>query len=239
MTIDDDIELTSVWSFPVRGRWSTHSADFRGNWAPQVPRNLIRMYTRPGETVLDPFLGSGTTLIEAKLLGRRGMGIDVNPAFVRLAQMRVQQTLTNGASQDIRLGDARDLFFINDESVDIALLHPPYWNAIVYSDLPDDISCLATIDSFLEELSLAVREATRVLTTRGTLAIMMGDLRKRKRIVPLGLETLRMCLQEGLQLKEIVIKVQHNCSSTPKWDLIARNLGFLLLMHEYIFIFDK
>lgn len=69
---------TTVWSFPRRGSWATHKGDYRGNWAPQIPRALILMYTKPGGTVLDPMVGSGTTIIEAKLLGRNSIGVDIN-----------------------------------------------------------------------------------------------------------------------------------------------------------------
>ena len=69
---------TTVWSFPRRGSWATHRGDYRGNWPPQMARALILMYTRPGDTVLDPMVGSGTTCIEAKLLGRNCVGVDIN-----------------------------------------------------------------------------------------------------------------------------------------------------------------
>ena len=67
------MQTTSVWSFKERGRWATHKGDYRGNCAPEVPRNLILKYTRENDIVLDPFCGSGTTLIETKLLNRRGV----------------------------------------------------------------------------------------------------------------------------------------------------------------------
>ncbi|MEM4384715.1 MAG: DNA methyltransferase, partial [Candidatus Caldarchaeum sp.] len=69
------LETTTVWSFPDRGDWATHSGDYRGNWSPYVPRNLILKYTKPGELVLDQMCGSGTTLVEAKLLGRNAIGV--------------------------------------------------------------------------------------------------------------------------------------------------------------------
>ena len=82
------LENTTVWSFPERGNWATHraTAKYRGNFAPQIPRNLILRYTREGEVVLDPFVGSGTTLVECKLLHRRGIGVDINPAAVELCR---------------------------------------------------------------------------------------------------------------------------------------------------------
>ena len=80
---------TTVWSFPKRGSWATHRGDYRGNWAPQIPRALMLMYTKPGDVVLDPMVGSGTTLIEAKLLGRNGIGVDINYDAVILTLHRL------------------------------------------------------------------------------------------------------------------------------------------------------
>ena len=76
------LEETTIWSFKERGSWATHSGDYRGNWSPYVPRNLILRYTNPGDWVLDQFMGSGTTLIEAKLLNRNAVGTDINPQAV-------------------------------------------------------------------------------------------------------------------------------------------------------------
>lgn len=70
---DFRLESTTIWSFKERGNWATHNGDYRGNCAPQVPRNLILKYTEEGDIVLDPFCGSGTTMIETKLLNRKGI----------------------------------------------------------------------------------------------------------------------------------------------------------------------
>ena len=67
------LEDTTIWSFKERGNWATHKGDYRGNCSPQVPRNLILKYTKEGDIVLDTFCGSGTTMIEAKLLNRKGV----------------------------------------------------------------------------------------------------------------------------------------------------------------------
>ncbi len=67
---DFHLETTTVWSFKQRGNWATHDGRYRGNWSPYIPRNLILRYSQPNEVVLDPFIGGGTTAVEAKLLGR-------------------------------------------------------------------------------------------------------------------------------------------------------------------------
>lgn len=68
-----ELEETTIWSFKERGNWATHKGDFRGNCPPQVPRNLILKYSKEGDIVLDTFCGSGTTMIETKLLNRKGV----------------------------------------------------------------------------------------------------------------------------------------------------------------------
>jgi DNA modification methylase len=69
------LETTSIWSFPDRGNWATHDAQYRGNWPPYVPRNLILRYSKEEDLILDQFVDSGTTLIEAKLLNRNSIGV--------------------------------------------------------------------------------------------------------------------------------------------------------------------
>src|SRR5262245_61534656 len=57
---------------------------------PQTARRLIEGLTRPGQTVLDPFAGSGTVLVEARLLGRRALGSDVNPLSAELVALKTR-----------------------------------------------------------------------------------------------------------------------------------------------------
>lgn len=57
---------------------TTHRGDYRGNRAPQIPRALIEMYSEPGEIVLDPMSGSGTTCVETRLLGKDCIAVDID-----------------------------------------------------------------------------------------------------------------------------------------------------------------
>ncbi len=85
-------ETTTVWSYKQRGNWATHDGRYRGNWSPYIPRNVILKYSKPGDVVLDYFVGGGTTAVEAKLLGRKCIGIDINPACVRLTMENLNFT---------------------------------------------------------------------------------------------------------------------------------------------------
>ena len=65
-------------------------SSYLGGYPPGIPRGLVERWVEPRATVLDPFCGSGTTLVEAKLLGRRSVGIDLNPLAVALSRAKLQ-----------------------------------------------------------------------------------------------------------------------------------------------------
>ena len=231
------LEPTTLWSFPDRGTWATHSGIYRGNWSPYVPRNLILRYSNPNDWILDQFVGSGTTLIEAKLLNRNAVGIDINPQSILISQTNLQFQCETKSKIFIRKGNATDLYFMKDEHIDFICTHPPYANIIKYSkDISGDISLLA-IDKFLKEMIKVANEAYRVLKKRKMCAVMIGDIRKNSKVVPLGFRVMECFLQAGFSNKEIIIKEQHNCRSTDYWKKQDNN--FLLLAHEYIFVFQK
>jgi DNA modification methylase len=83
------LQAFTTWSFPKRGSWATHKGNYRGNWAPEIPRNIILRYSEPGNLILDQMCGSGTTLVECKLLGRNGIGIDINKNSIMLTRDRL------------------------------------------------------------------------------------------------------------------------------------------------------
>lgn len=239
---DFKLEPTTVWSFPVRGEWATHrsTATYRGNFAPQVARNLILRYSEKGEVVLDPFVGSGTTLVECEILGRKGIGVDINPAAVELCKNNLNFTIRKGISQIAKVGDARHLDFLNDESIDLIVAHPPYADAIRYSEeLDGDLSQIHDIETFTREMKVVAEELFRVLKSGRCCAVLIGDIRRRKHVIPLGFNVFGIFLEIGFIPKEIIIKTQHNCRSTKHWIKKSIDNDFLLLTHEYLFVFRK
>ena len=230
-------EQTTVWSFPERGNWATHSGKYRGNWSPYVPRNLILRYTNPNDWVLDQFMGSGTTLVEAKLLNRNAVGVDINPQSVSISETNLQFQCETKSKIYTKNGNATDLYFIKDSRIDFICTHPPYANIIKYSKgIEGDISLL-DVESFLNEISKVANECYRVLKKGKMCAVMIGDIRRCGKVIPLGFRMMECFLQAGFSNKEIIIKEQHNCLSTDYWKEQKRD--FLLLAHEYIFVFQK
>lgn len=237
-------QLTTLWSFPKRGDWATHkqTANYRGNWSPYIPRNLIFKYSKSGQTVLDCFCGAGTTAIEAKLLGRKCIALDINESAVKLTKKNLAFALPKEwrfYKPDVRVGDARDLSFLQDESIDLICAHPPYANAIQYSkDTEGDFSHL-DVDDFLKQMAVVAQEKFRVLKPGRFCAVLIGDMRRKRRVLPLGLMLMRVYLRAGFILKEIIIKEQHNCKMTDEWRERSEKFNFLLLAHEYLPVFEK
>lgn len=232
------LETTSIWSFPDRGSWATHNGNYRGNWSPYIPRNLILRYSNKNDIVLDQFIGGGTTLIETVLLGRKGIGIDINSNAIRLSHHNIGK-IAGDFKFRLHEGDARRLDKITDESVDLICTHPPYSNIIKYSESnKNDISRLE-VEDFLSAMVDVSQESFRVLRKGRYCAIMMGDIRKSGNIIPLGFKTMECFISSGFILKEIIIKQQHNCRSTKYWKDKSLKYNFFLIEHEYIYVFKK
>jgi len=245
-------ERTTVWSFKQRGKWATHSGEYRGNWSPYIPRNVILKYSKAGELVLDYFCGAGTTAIECKLLGRKCIAFDINNKAIELAKKNLdftiepqQLTFTEKETYpqiyepQVLVGDARDLSLLQDNSVDLICAHPPYANIIHYTDSKKGDLSFFDIDDFLEEMTKVARESFRVLKSGRQCAILIGDTRRKKHVIPLGFKLINVYLNVGFKLRELVIKRQHNCKTTGFWYANSIKYNFLLLAHEYLPIFEK
>lgn len=235
---DFNLETSSVWNFKNRGDWATHKGDYRGNCPPQVPRNLILKYTKEHDVVLDPFCGSGTTMIECKLLNRKGIGIDVNENALKLSQKRLNFDSIPSYNPKLIKADSTNLNkIIPSNKIDFIFAHPPYANIIKYSDnIQEDISRLELKD-FLNQMSLVAKECFRVLKSDKVCSVLIGDIRKNGNAIPLGFYIMNTFIHSGFTLKEIIIKEQHNCKMTEFWK--NKNPHFYLLAHEYIFVFKK
>ena len=214
-----ELECTTVWAFPRRGNWATHKSDWRGNWSPEVVRNLILRYSEEGDILLDPMIGGGTTAIEAKILNRHIVCSDVNDKALERTKVSLEFEADNNAWQKIAKRDARNLKKANDESVDFILTHPPYADIIKYSngELSNDLSNIHDIDVFADEMEKVAYELYRVLKRDKYCAILIGDTRRNKMYQPMAYKVMDRFLKVGFQLKEDIIKRQFNCKATGFW----------------------
>ena len=234
-----ELEMTTAWSFPNRGNWATHDAKYRGNWSPYIPRNLLLRYSNEDDLVLDQFAGGGTTLVEAKLLNRNIIGVDINPAALERCREKTDFDYENAGQVFIKQGDARNLDFILSESIDFICTHPPYANIISYSDGIDGDLSQFKVSDFLNEMKNVASESYRVLKKDKFCAILMGDTRQKGHMIPMSFEVMKIFEQAGFRLKELIIKEQHNCKATGFWKTNSVKHNFLLIAHEYLFVFRK
>lgn len=241
---DYRLEGTTVWSFPNRGGWATHVGNYRGNFSPFIPRNLILKYTGKGETVLDQMVGSGTTLVECRLLQRNGIGVDINLDAVMVTQDRLNFTCqqVDYGEPLIRtyVGDARNLNKIKDETVDLIVTHPPYAYIIGYTGrrVEGDISGLRRLGDYLEAMGRIGEESWRVLKEGKYCAILIGDTRRHRHYVPIAFRVMQEFLNAGFVLKEDIVKMQHKVlTDRGRWR--GHYYDFYKIMHEHVFVLRK
>ena len=187
---------------------------------------------------MDQFVGGGTTAVEARLTNRNFIGVDINPSAIELTKTKCAFDFETQATVTLINGDARKLDLL-DSSVDLICTHPPYANIIHYSEGIDGDLSLLPLKDFLSEMEKVAGECYRVLKKGKFCAVLIGDTRKKGMVQPLGFETMRVFERAGFTAKEIVIKEQHNCKATGFWKTNSIKHNFLLLAHEYLFVFRK
>ena len=231
LLIEFKLEVNTTWSFPERGDWATHNPKYRGNYAPQIPRNILLQYSTDGDVILDPMVGSGTTLIECKLLHRNGIGIDINPKAVKLTNKSLNFEFQTNSKQTVYQGDVRSLNSIDDDSIDLICTHPPYLNLVTYSDgkIEGDLSNISSPNKFCIELEYGIKEMFRVIKPNHYCVILIGDPRQGQHYVPLSSNVMQRFLKAGFVLKEDIVKVQHNCKYMRRWEWKAKKDKFYLI----------
>jgi DNA modification methylase len=105
-------------------------------------------------------------------------------------------------------------------------------------DIAHDLSNFGVRD-FLKEMESVAAESYRVLKKGKFCAVLMGDTRKKGHVVPMSFEVMKIFEAAGFKTKEIIIKEQHNCKATGYWKTNSVKYNFLLIAHEYLFIFKK
>ena len=95
-----------------------------------------------------------------------------------------------------------------------------------------------TTDTFINREAVA-SESYRVLKKDKFCAILMGDTRQKGHMIPMSFEVMKIFQDAGFNLKELIIKEQHNCKATGYWKTNSVKYNFLLIAHEYLFLFKK
>lgn len=192
----------SIWKFKDMesdAKTGEHPAQFSA----KVPERLIAMYSFQNETVLDPFVGSGTSCVVAKQMGRNSIGLDINPKFIEASAIRLQEQPSSNTQHQLIVGDARRMNEIPDNSIQLIVAHPPYWNCVKISSLTGDLSNCDndSYGKFLDEMRSVTEECFRVLEDDRVCAFMIGDVMRKvggvTRLFPLHADLLTISQQVG------------------------------------------
>jgi DNA modification methylase len=218
------LEATTLWDFPKQNYGKTPKGDnkYPGVTPALIIWNLVWRYTEPGDLVVDPMCGSGTTIDVCKEEGRKAIGYDIKPT-----------------RPDITQNDARKIPLPND-SVDLVFVDSPYGDNIRYSDHPDcigKISCETEV--FYDELEKVINECHRILKKGKVLGWLIGDQWVKSKFTPVGFRLYER-LDKYFETADVICVTRRGQSSnTSLWYNRARRHNFYLRGFKYLFIMRK
>lgn len=245
----DDVWTDSLWIISNRDNTGAHDGYYHGNFIPQIPHQLLTRYTKRGDFVLDPFAGSGTTLIEAQRMERNSIGIELQADVAFEAIQRINSEHKDGLVADIFIDNSktfdvqRILGIYKIPNVQFIIYHPPYWDIIKFSDNVDDLSNSQTLNEFLGNFRGVIHNTLSILEKKRYCALVIGDKYSKGQLIPLGFYCMQVMQQEGLTLKATIVKnfeeTKGKSNKQSLWRQRALQYGLYLFKHEYIFLFKK
>ena len=247
------VKTDTWWEFASRDKSNGHSNEYHGNYIPQIAQQLYERFTKKGDIVLDMFLGSGTSAIEALNMQRRCIGVELKPEQVEIVKNKFSQKelVTNinlicADSANCKVKDkiqAR-LDIMRETKAQFLILHPPYDDIIKFSDKEEDLSNCATTEEFYNLFGKVAKNGYDMLEKGRFAALIIGDKYSNGEIVPLGAECANEMRKLGFKMKAVIVKnMEGNERAKGKtanlWRYRALNGGFYIFKHEYIYIFQK
>ena len=240
----------NVWHIPYKTvqAGKEHPAGF----PVELAENCIRLHGSAG-LVLDPFLGSGTTLIESQALGRHGIGGELQPEVAQQTRQRLERSDNPEQVQSlVCLGDSRHQDWCSAlakasggkrKQAQLLILHPPYHDIIRFSSHQSCLSNCGGLENFLEQFQQVCENALKALQPGRHVALIIGDKYSGSEWIPLGFQCMQVLQNLGCSLKSIVVK---NFESTlakrqthELWRYRALVGGFYVFKHEYVFVLQK
>lgn len=248
-----DLNVDSLWLIPERAKGGKHKNIYHGNFVPQIPNQLIRRYTKAGDTILELFSGSGTTLFECENLQRDYIGFDINEHIIEYVNEKMQNCTTiNYTIKNVDVTDSERFALeveewlkkYNKECADFMVAHPPYMDIVKFTNDSRDLSNIQDISLFIEKLTSAIATGFKYLKKNGYFAIVVGDIYKNSEVVPLAFMVMNAVKQSlKVKMKGVIVKnIEGNRGKLGVqdiWKYRALKSDYFLFKHEYIFVFKK
>lgn len=249
----DEIITDSLWLYDNRASGDGHKLEYHGNYIPQIATQIFTRYSKQDEIVLDLFLGSGTSVIEAMRLRRCCIGVELKPDLVEYVQEKIQPELLDTRIHLLQ-GDSTNpqivsqisdiLQTMQSDFAHLLILHPPYADIIKFSDHPQDLSNATTTDAFLEAFEVVARHGYELLAPGRFAALIIGDKYAGGELIPLGFWCMERMNRVGFKTKAIIVKnIEGNEKGKGKsanlWRYRALAGGYYIFKHEYIIVFFK
>ena len=218
-------QTSTLWYYPS-AQYSDvpmGTPGYQGATPAWVLWNLLERYTRPGDLVLDPFCGGGTTLDVAKSLERKARGFDLNPQ-----------------RPDIEEADARDLP-LEDGTIDFVFMDPPYSTHIEYSDSEACIGKLSGLEeAYYQAMTAVFDEAARVLRDRRYLALFVSDsFEKKKGFAPIGARLSGLLERHFKPIDHIAVVRGNRKLEKPAYHRAAAEGNFFLRGFTHLLVWKK
>jgi len=218
------LEATTLWDFPRQSYGKTPKGNnkYAGVTPALLIWNLVWRYTEPGDLVVDPMCGSGTTIDVCKEEGRRVIGYDIS-----------------SVRPDIIQNDARKIP-LPKNNVDLIFVDSPYGDNIRYNENPDSIGKISSeAEVFYDELEKVMKECYRILKPGKVLGWLIGDQWVKKKFTPVGFN-IHQRLSKYFETVDIITVARRGQSShTGLWYNRARRFNFFLRGFKYLFIMRK
>lgn len=225
------------WLLMTKSFWETETTVIdKGAYKHPAPfmvgdvKKLISMFTKKGMTVLDPFVGSGTTLIAAGILERKGVGIDLNPEYKLLYEERIENLGIENQNTYI-VGDSLSVLD-SIEMVDYIVTSPPYHNILrnnskgtrnntgknyrmsardgveYYSEFENDLGNFEQYEDFLEALKQIMKKAYSHLNNKKYASIIISDFTVNKKEVCVQGDIVRIMSEIGFEFSGTTVLLQ-------------------------------